>query len=257
MSSSSRVPQSVRRRAVLQRTARRRVGVSLSFVVAGGLFWGCHTAEVARLNPGVEPARYRVVCRESFQHCRSQVKEQCGAQFVIIEQRSNEPEPKPVGITGVSSTAPSEGVVGWRGEMIFQCGAPVKPIRLVRKPDEATPTESGTTAAPVANPPAERVCVPGVTQACLGPGACSGAQACLPDGAGYGPCDCGSAAAPLAPPSSGALNPEPVPSAGPSGPPTVSPVSSASSGAAPIDAASTRESSTGQTSPGAATPAAP
>jgi hypothetical protein len=34
-------------------------------------------------------------------------------------------------------------------------------------------------------------CVKGVTQACVGPGGCSGGQACLPDGSGFGPCDCG------------------------------------------------------------------
>jgi len=56
-------------------------------------------------------------------------------------------------------------------------------------------------ATPVAPPPppppalaVARVCVPGATQACLGPGACSGAQACRDDGAGFLPCHCGAAA---------------------------------------------------------------
>ena len=34
-------------------------------------------------------------------------------------------------------------------------------------------------------------CTPGATQTCLGPGACTGAQVCLADGSGWGPCDCG------------------------------------------------------------------
>jgi hypothetical protein len=38
-----------------------------------------------------------------------------------------------------------------------------------------------------------RACVPGATQACLGPGACKGAQACREDGTGFEPCDCGTA----------------------------------------------------------------
>ena len=42
-------------------------------------------------------------------------------------------------------------------------------------------------------PPKAKACVPGATQACLGPGACKGAQACRDDGSGYGPCDCGNA----------------------------------------------------------------
>lgn len=36
-------------------------------------------------------------------------------------------------------------------------------------------------------------CVPGASVACVGPGACQGGQVCLPDGSGYGPCDCGGA----------------------------------------------------------------
>lgn len=40
---------------------------------------------------------------------------------------------------------------------------------------------------------APRVCIPGATQACLGPGACQGAQACRDDASGYLPCDCGPA----------------------------------------------------------------
>jgi hypothetical protein len=39
--------------------------------------------------------------------------------------------------------------------------------------------------------PPPRACIPGATQACVGLGACAGGQACLPDGAGFGPCDCG------------------------------------------------------------------
>jgi hypothetical protein len=37
-----------------------------------------------------------------------------------------------------------------------------------------------------------KVCTPGLTQVCLGPGACKGAQSCLPSGEQWGPCDCGS-----------------------------------------------------------------
>jgi hypothetical protein len=55
----------------------------------------------------------------------------------------------------------------------------------------ASPPPASTPSAAVAPP---RVCVPGATQACLGPGACSGAQACRDDASGYLPCDCGSAA---------------------------------------------------------------
>jgi hypothetical protein len=39
------------------------------------------------------------------------------------------------------------------------------------------------------------LCVPGATQACLGPAGCQGGQACRPDGSGFGACDCGTAKA--------------------------------------------------------------
>lgn len=53
--------------------------------------------------------------------------------------------------------------------------------------------QGGTPGAGAAGSP--QACVPGTTQACLGPGACEGAQACTPQGTGYGPCDCGAAGA--------------------------------------------------------------
>ncbi|GMV19617.1 MAG: hypothetical protein AMXMBFR56_78410 [Polyangiaceae bacterium] len=37
----------------------------------------------------------------------------------------------------------------------------------------------------------QRACTPGMSQACVGPGACKGGQACKADGSAYGPCDCG------------------------------------------------------------------
>ena len=40
-----------------------------------------------------------------------------------------------------------------------------------------------------------RLCTPGETQACLGPGQCAGAQVCSTTGASWGSCDCGSVAA--------------------------------------------------------------
>jgi hypothetical protein len=39
--------------------------------------------------------------------------------------------------------------------------------------------------------PSTATCAPGATQACLGAGACSGAQSCKDDGSGWNACDCG------------------------------------------------------------------
>jgi hypothetical protein len=63
--------------------------------------------------------------------------------------------------------------------------------------------EQGPDAAPTAPAPSgspARACVPGATQTCVGPGGCAGGQACAPDGASFGACDCG--ARPASPPAS-------------------------------------------------------
>jgi hypothetical protein len=54
------------------------------------------------------------------------------------------------------------------------------------------PTPAASPALPAAPVPTP-LCVPGATQACLGPGACQGAQACRDDATGFLPCDCGPA----------------------------------------------------------------
>jgi hypothetical protein len=53
------------------------------------------------------------------------------------------------------------------------------------KPQEAPVVESAPPAPP------KPACVPGATQTCIGPGGCSGGQACAEDGTHFNPCDCG------------------------------------------------------------------
>lgn len=80
---------------------------------------------------------------------------------------------------------------------------------------------AGQPAAPPAPPP--RACVPGATQACIGPGKCEGGQSCLPDGSAFGPCDCGTLGPPVtAPGAAGTATPAPT-SPGPPGAPPVPP----------------------------------
>jgi hypothetical protein len=54
-------------------------------------------------------------------------------------------------------------------------------------------------------------CTTGETRACVGPGACKGGQACLPDRSGFGSCDCGGPPPPLTPPASTPPPPSPPP----------------------------------------------
>lgn len=84
-----------------------------------------------------------------------------------------------------------------KSEAVIYCGTDLPPaerpmIELKREtPIAAEP--AAPAAAPVAAPaPPPRACVPGATQACVGPGGCSGGQACAEDGSRFEPCNCGS-----------------------------------------------------------------
>lgn len=82
-------------------------------------------------------------------------------------------------------------------------------------PSASSAPSSAAAPASVSKPP---VCTQGQTRECVGAAACKGGQACLADGSGFGPCDCGPAPAPSAqaevpPPSS---SPPPSPSVVPS-----------------------------------------
>jgi hypothetical protein len=200
---------------------------------------GCSGAQAYRLNPGDTPERYRLACTGSFSNCRMEAKKQCGDEFHVISESSNKPAARPVQSSGVSSTAPSQGVVDWRGEWVVACGKYRPPVRLVRPPSlapepqssqplQASPSQGASGTPSVGSAPRpERVCVPGVTQACLGPGACSGAQACVPEGSGYGACDCGPAANP------GGTSPSPTSSPAGSGPAGSGPAGSGPAGSGP------------------------
>lgn len=108
-------------------------------------------------------------------------------------------------------------------EAIIRCGAkgvPAPPLpadaiadnpRDPNTPPPPDPNDATHPPPPPTPPPvAQRACVPGSTQACIGPGRCEGGQSCLPDGSAYGPCDCGTLGPPPTAPSA-----TPPPSAAP------------------------------------------
>jgi hypothetical protein len=77
-------------------------------------------------------------------------------------------------------------------EAIVRCGYEGTLDGTVTKPEEPK--------CPIVAPAAPtRACVPGSSQACVGPSGCAGGQVCRPDGSAFGVCDCGGpAAAPAA-----------------------------------------------------------
>jgi hypothetical protein len=198
---------------VLRTTSLRavRVGALLAFVQAAGCATSAHGF---RLNPEQEPEQYRVTCKKRFYYCEVQAKELCEGEYSELGRLSNLPEMPLVKDADVSSTGPGEGVGYWQGEITIQCGRTLPNVPLVR--NEPNPTAPSSVAVEVAEP---RVCVPGATQQCFGPGACKGAQACLASGEGFGPCDCGTGpstpVAPAEPPSDAQTSPRSVQGAPP------------------------------------------
>jgi hypothetical protein len=153
-----------------------------------GLLANCSRQARAVRVTGADPNAeiYSISCRATIQHCRDKATELCGSEYQVLQSSGINVEPPRVSSApGPRSTASRYQRADWMGELIVACGG--------HEPSSATPLE------PVAPPPNEPVrtlatdqlCVPGITQLCLGAGACRGAQACLEDGRGYGPCDCG------------------------------------------------------------------
>jgi hypothetical protein len=85
----------------------------------------------------------------------------------------------------------SEAVIRCQGQHVKLKG-PLDPPPAAAAP---APFASAASSAKAPAPPA-LACVPGSTQTCVGPGACSGGQACMADGSGFAACDCGASTPP-------------------------------------------------------------
>jgi hypothetical protein len=123
---------------------------------------------------------YQIDCEETLATCTRKAQLYCRdkGEFQIVH--ANE-ENSLVGVEGHQ-----KGHLLSR--LVFACGdqTQAKPLKLPPRPEGAVLPEG--TPTPAAS--AERACVPGSTQRCVGVGACEGGQACLADGSGYGPCEC-------------------------------------------------------------------
>src|SRR6187549_3828777 len=145
----------------------RRAAAGLSAVFSAFFVLGSCATMQAR-PPEVQPdGTYRVVCDTTLGACLAPF-ESCHHGFDVVRAREEHhrrgPEPA---AEFVSS------------EAILRC-------RL------ATTSGSGKDEqAPASTNKAATTCFPGATEACLGPGACQGAQICSASGASFGPCDCG------------------------------------------------------------------
>jgi len=160
---------------------------------------GCaHGSAIQKL----DAETYRVTCPElPLAECLSQAANNaCDRRAYFVAR----------GISDVNLRGRSDAPdVATSSEAIIRC-APAQGWGDQGKQLMAAAPASSAGAAAASKPDKPRpICAPGSTQTCVGAGACSGGQACKPDGSGYTPCDCGSPAAPAAP-----ATPAPAPTNG-------------------------------------------
>lgn len=161
---------------------------------------------------------WRLKCQGSLPACIAHAEATChGNNYEVLKARDQRDLFGPENGTAQVEVRSSEAII--------RCGAkgvPAPPLPPdpsaddTRDPNATQPPEPSDPThpppQPVPPPVAQRACVPGSTQACIGPGRCEGGQSCLPDGSAYGPCDCGTLGPPPSAPS--APPPAPEPSAG-------------------------------------------
>jgi hypothetical protein len=158
------------------------------------LLAGCaREAHAVRLSsdPGTEV--YRISCRSAIEPCREKAATLCAGEYEVLQNAGAPVEPPRVSSApGPRSTGSRYQRPDWVGELVVACGS------HPRAEGEAEPALSAATtpaSAPTERAPAaDQLCIPGVTQLCLGSAACRGAQACLAGGQGWGACDCGTGA---------------------------------------------------------------
>src|SRR5688572_12156751 len=160
--------------------------------LASGCVLAVSALTIGCSRPGVKVQRFadgsrELTCDYPLWKCLLHVDDYCkGASFEVLYAHDDQH------LYG----APGAEVESRTSRAVVHClGLHAKPAVAPGVPPAAAPAAASAAprpAAPAMAAPA-RVCVPGTTQACVGPAACSGGHSCLPDGSGFGACDCGPA----------------------------------------------------------------
>jgi hypothetical protein len=173
----------------MRRASSIIAALTLGVGVGSACSSGVNAVQVQPSRPGA--LQYRVQCAKNVSRCRDKAAEVCGGDYEILQSSGRAVEPERITTApGPVSTGPNFAPPAWEGELIVECGRRHAQARGPVSGEQAAPAVSAPTAAP-STPGPGQLCVPGVTQLCLGPAACRGAQACLADGKGFGTCDCG------------------------------------------------------------------
>lgn len=149
------------------------------------LLIGCGKVRTSRAPGG----GYLVTCNKGMSQCVTAADKACGEKGYTIVAGASRTK-----ILGGENSSYQKRTDS--GELTIVCGEveidkdKEDCLRLPERTD--APIES---APPVISTPGAQKCIPGSTQACVGPAACQGGQICAADGQGYGACDCGEAPA--------------------------------------------------------------
>jgi hypothetical protein len=209
------------------------VSIPLAFRSIALVVLASFAAGACASKPGVQSQRLpdgtiRLVCEGSLTRCLDSAETFCkGAPYDVLRARDQRDRfGAELGTSQVEVRA-SEAVIRCAGAHASEPQEPQEPQQQPANPAGLPPGMSlpppQGPVPPLPLPPPEpapahapaRVCIPGTTQACVGPGACEGGQSCLPSGTAFGPCDCGTlgppaTAASSAPPSGSGAPPPPA-----------------------------------------------
>jgi hypothetical protein len=167
----------------------RRVSQLVSWVwLLSAVSIGCTKGGLGK--PPQQPdGGYRLECGTPLSECLERAEQLCSEQGYVLSEGRDVQEL--LGHEQGQSQVPvrrSEATVYCTNDkapppraMVEVKGERVTPTKRERPTDERNPYPEPPTTA----------CVPGATQACIGPGGCSGGQACAADGSRFEPCDCG------------------------------------------------------------------
>lgn len=161
-------------------------GSARTLLFGSWLVLACSSRGAASLLP-LEGGSYRLECKSSLSECLARAEATCDISGYRVLSAAETKQR--VGVPLVESER-SES------RAIFICGGAGAELDGVAVPEPAA--SPSTSAAP-------NTCFPGASQACVGPGGCSGGHYCLPDGKALSACDCGppAPAAPASPASTG------------------------------------------------------
>jgi hypothetical protein len=154
----------------------------LACVVAALSLAACTGARVAleKRDDGI----LHLKCKAPLPECLLEAAKLCGRVKYAVLRAVDDPEFKGLPSDTAEQFPSSEAYV--------RCGT-ARVLGAENQKLLAEPLCPAPAPAPSAPAAPSRACIPGSTQACVGPAGCRGGQSCQPDGASYAPCDCGTA----------------------------------------------------------------